>query len=124
MLSGDAYSDEMKYLQAIKANGPASGYQNITNTTINGFKVYEYAGSPLELKNVSTNKARSGDYLTWTTYRPFLPYDTAFSNHFRFVDYIKDGHTSNLFIYTSSPNVDLYTADIEKIIHSVKEVGQ
>lgn len=111
---------ELKYIGAIKSNGKSAGYENITNTTtINGYDVFEYAGHPLKLKNVSTDRVRSGGYERWTTYEPYLPYDLVFSDHFRFVDYIKGEHVSNLFIYTSDPSVDLYSADIDKIINSV-----
>ena len=59
-----------KFYGAIRDNGKDSGYQNVTNTTINGYEVYDFAANPSELKNVSTTKEVSGGYETWTEYTP------------------------------------------------------
>ena len=118
-------SSEMKYLGAVKSSGKEAGYKNITNTTINGYKAYEFAGDPDKLENVSTDKVVSGNYLTWTTFAPYLPtYDLEYCDHFRCVDYVKGSHVNSLYIYTDSPSVSLYTPEIDEIIHSIADAEE
>jgi len=44
---------ESEFNQALVAKGNQSGYQNISEWNVNGYKTCEYAGKPSELKNIN-----------------------------------------------------------------------
>lgn len=114
-----------KFYAAIKDNGNDSGYQNVTNTTINGYEVYDFAANSSELKNVSTAREVSGNYETWTEFTPEMA--ASFKtpvDHFRSITYIKDGKINQLLIYTDNPNASLYTPEIDAIINSIAPITE
>lgn len=121
---GSSDDNEAGFQKAIKANGKSSGYENITNDTINGFKVFEYAAKVDKLQNVSTDKVTSGDTTTWMTYEPYLPFDSQGTDHFRSVSYIKGDKVNYLIIYTDNPDTSLYTPEIDNIINSIAVMEQ
>ncbi len=123
---GVSADNEKNVYKTIKANGKDAGYENITNKTINGFEVFEFAAHPDKLKNVSSDRDYSSDgSYTWTTYSPNFPYEGATSlnvDHYRVVSFIKGDKVNYLTIFTDNPNASLYTPEIENIINSVTEI--
>ena len=120
-VSGSSSSHEKDFFQAIKDNGKDAGYKNITNTTVNGYTVYDYAANPDKLENVSSNKEYSGDTTTWMTYPPYLAYEgvtTMDVDHFRMVSYIKGDDVYYLTLFTDNPDTSLYSSEIDQIINS------
>lgn len=114
---------ENKFFGAIKSNGKAAGYKNVTNKTINGYTVHEFAANPNKLKNVSTDHKDTSEGVAWTTYPPeTVAYFDDPVDHFRNVNYIKGDNVYTLKIYTSNPDTNLYTPEIEKIINSIAPV--
>lgn len=124
-VSGDS---EKNIYKAIKANGKEAGYKNITNKTINGFEVFDFAAFPDKLKNVSSDREYSSDgSYSWETYVPNYPYEGSTSlnvDHYRLVSFIKDDKVNYLTIFTDNPNTSLYTPEIENIINSIADVEQ
>lgn len=116
---------ENEFFGALKANGKASGYKNVTNKTINGYTAHEFAGTLDKLKNVSTNeKSTSDGGISWTTYPPEAVALTTDGkvDHFRAVNYLKGDDVYTLRIYTSNPDTNLFTPEIDKIIDSIAPV--
>ena len=124
----DSKDNQLKWLNTIKSKGKASGYENATNKTINGFTVYEFAAHPSDLKNVSSDKTYSGTSsswsATWVTYPPYQPGELKYCDHYRLVAYIKGNTVTYLVFYTSNPNVDLYSPEINDIVASVHDPRQ
>jgi hypothetical protein len=116
---------EEKFFGAIKDNGKAAGYENITNKTINGIPSFEFAAHPDKLQNVSSNREYTSEGETWTTYPPeAVSYFQNPVDHFRTVDFLKDDKVYTLQIFTNNPNTNLYTPEIEAIINSVAPVSK
>lgn len=124
-VTGDSEKDIYK---TIKANGKEAGYKNITNKTINGFDVFEFAANPDKLKNVSSDREYSSDgSYSWETYAPNYPYEGTTSlnvDHYRLVSFIKGDKVNYLTIFTDNPNTSLYTPEIENIINSISDIEQ
>ena len=112
-----------KFYGAIRDNGKDSGYENVTNTTINGYAAYEFAAHPDQLKNVSTNRVSEGNYETWTEYGPEAAGTFDYPvDHFRSITYVKDGKSNTLLISTKNPNTNLYTPEFDAIINSIAAI--
>ena len=109
-----------QFFNAIKVNGKDAGYENVTNKTVNGYTVQEFAAHPDKLKNVSTPKEYTGNEERWTEYSPVsvLP-NSDNVDHFRAITYMKDGKQHILYIFTNSSDVNLYTPEVEGIIDSI-----
>ena len=113
----------LKFYGAVRDNGKDSGYENVSNKTINGYNVYEYAGHPDQLKNVSTNREVSGNYESWTEYPPeAAAVFTTPVDHFRAVIFEKDGKINQMNIYTDNSSTNLYTPEIDAIINSIAPI--
>lgn len=108
------------FYKAISANGKSAGYENITEDTINGFKVYEYAA---KVDNLSVVKY--GSSTQWVEYPPMNLTDMAGSkvqaDHYRKVYFISPNNSvaNELTIVAKNPDTDLYTQEINDIIHSI-----
>ncbi|WP_405267527.1 hypothetical protein [Methanobrevibacter sp.] len=125
---GDTNSVDDFY-KALKSNGKDSGYQNITTDKINGFKVYEFAANPKELKNVSSDREYSGNQYSWTEYPPYIPYKGMTDmdvDHFRYIGFINPNTKtlSELTIFTNNSDVNLYSKDIDAIINSIAPIAE
>lgn len=111
---------EDDFQKAVKTNGNSSGYENYTESTVNGFRVYEFAGNPKELKTL-----KYGSSTEWVEYGPEAVLDPVGkaknSNHFREVTFISPNNSTvnKLMISTDDANVDLYTPEISRIIESI-----
>jgi len=111
---------ESEFNQALVAKGNQSGYQNISEWNVNGYKTCEYAGKPSELKNITY-----GSSTEWTEYPPINLKDMVGSNvtidHFRIVTAISPNNSTvnYILIYTDDPNTNLYTTEINQIINSL-----
>lgn len=109
------------FYKAISENGKSAGYQNISEDTINGFKVYEYEADP---HNLTTLKY--GSSTKWIEYEPTNLTDGTGSKidttHFRKVYYISPNNSvaNELTIIAKNPGADLHSKEIEDIIHSIK----
>lgn len=121
---GGDNSITMDNLKAIKENGNASGYENYTESTANGYKIYEYSAKPENLKTL-----KYGSSTMWTEYPPMnltSPGDNSriTCDHYRSVFYVSpNGATiSQLIIYAPDADTDLNTAEINDIINSIKPV--
>lgn len=113
-------NDTTEFYKAVKANGNASGYENITENTINGYKVYEYAAKPENLKTV-----KYGSSTEWIEYPPINLTDgngkKIDADHYRKVYYVSPNNSSvnELTIIAKSPDVDLYSEEINRIVDSI-----
>ena len=111
---------ENQFFTAIKVNGKEAGYENVTNKTVNGYTVHDFAAHPDKLKNVSTPRVTEGNEETWWTFSPLSVAPTADNvDHFRSISYMKDGKQYKLYIFTNSSDVNLYTPEVEDIIDSI-----
>ena len=113
-------ASENQFFSAIKVNGKEAGYENVSNKTVNGYTVHEFAAHPDKLKNVSTPKEYSGNEERWTEYSPVAVslFDDSV-DHFRSITFMKDGKQHILYIFTNSSDVNLYTPEVEGIIDSI-----
>lgn len=108
------------FLNAIKASGNVSGYQNYTEKDINGYKAVEFAANPKDLKTL-----KSGSSTEWIEFPPEPIVDASGANvscdHLREVNYVGPNNSTinKLVIYTDDPNVNLYTPEINKIVDSI-----
>ena len=117
---GSDEASQNQFFSAIKANGKDAGYENVTNKTVNGYTVQEFAAHPDKLKNVSTPKEYSGNEESWTEYSPAAAgYFDGPIDHFRSVTFMKDGKQHVLMFFTNNATVNLYTPEIEGIIDSI-----
>lgn len=113
-------NESTTFYNAIKTNGNASGYENISENTINGYKVYEYAAKPENLKTV-----KYGSSTEWIEYPPINLTDgngkKIDADHYRKVYYVSPNNSSvnELTIIAKSPDVDLYSEEINKIVDSI-----
>ena len=124
-VSGATKDSEAEFYSATKTNGKDAGYQNVTSSKINGYKVYEFAANPNKLKNVSTDEVTSGDTTTWKTFEPYLPFGSdAGVDHYRMITFVKDGKVNYLTFYTDNPDTSLYTPEIDAIIHSIGPIQE
>ena len=111
--------------KAIKANGNASGYQNYSEDTINGFKVYEYAANPKDLKIL-----KYGSSTEWTEYPPTnLTYPTGSKvdcDHYRIVTFVSPNNATmnQVVLIAKDANTDLYTPEINEILRTIKVTDQ
>lgn len=125
-IMGVTKDSEMKVYNALKSNGKDAGYENITNRTINGFDVFEFAAHPDDLKNFSSDEVYNADgSYSWNTYSPNLPYQGITSlkvDHFRLVSFMKGDKVNYLTIFTDNPKASLYTPEIENVINSIADV--
>ena len=109
-----------KFFKAVSVNGKNSGYENITNKTVNGTNAYEFAAHPNNLKNVSSEKEAVAGGEAWTTYPPdFATPHEGNVNHFRSVYFVKDDKVYVLSFTTTNPSTSLYTPEIDGIINSL-----
>lgn len=114
-------NETTEFYKAISANGNASGYKNVTEDTINAYKVYEYEADPHNLTLV-----KYGSSTQWYEYPPEDIIDGSGSkidtNHYRKIYYISPNNSvaNELTIIAKNPNADLHSKEIEDIIHSIK----
>ena len=54
----DKFEDE--FFGAVKTKGNESGYENVTNKTVNGYTVHEFAAHPDKLKNMTVSTEVEG----------------------------------------------------------------
>ncbi len=109
---------ETEYFNAIKEGGKDAGYENVSNKTISGYTVHDFAASPSKLKNLTGSSSKAD--IAWVEYPPQLaaPFDTPV-DHFRSVTFLKDGKEHRLLISTNNTADNLYTPEIEGIINSI-----
>lgn len=116
----DGTKGTTEFYKAISANGKSAGYENITEDTINGFKVYEYAA---KVDNLTVLKY--GSSTQWVEYSPVNLTDMSGSkvqaDHYRKVYYISPNNSvaNELTIVAKNPGTDLYTQEINDIVHSI-----
>ena len=124
VIDGDK-SSESEWYNALKSNGKDAGYENVTSSKVNGYTVYEYAGHPDKLKNVSTDHVTTGSTTTWKTFEPYFPFgSTADVDHYRMLSFTKGDKVNYLTFFTADPDTSLYTSEIDEIINSVGPVEQ
>ncbi|WP_405274084.1 hypothetical protein [Methanobrevibacter sp.] len=116
--SDEKFEDE--FFAAIKKYGKDVGYENVTNKTINGYTVHDFAAHSDKLKNLTAPTVVEGSDSATITYPPEIaaPFDDPV-DHFRAVTFIKDGKENKLVIFTNNATASLYTPEIEGIIDSV-----
>ena len=108
------------FYKAISANGKSAGYENVTEDTINGFKIYEYAAKPDNLKVV-----KYGSSTQWVEYSPVNLTDNSGSkisaDHYRKVYFISPNNSvaNELTIIAKNPETDLYSQEINDVIHTI-----
>lgn len=117
-----------QFFDALKVNGDAAGYKNITIEEINGYKLYQYSANTKELKNVSSTKWDEGDYISWHEYGPDTSIFRTINMNvtkFRQVAYLNKntGFINQLFIVTNNTNVDLYSNELNDIVHSIEPLN-
>ncbi|WP_295113941.1 hypothetical protein [uncultured Methanobrevibacter sp.] len=114
---------ETKFFNAVKSDGKSAGYENITNKTVNGYTIHEFAANPKNLKNLTAETQVEGSDEAWITFPPEIaaPFDNPV-DHFRSVTYLKDGKEVKLVIFTGNATVDLYSSEINGIIDSIAPV--
>lgn len=117
---GSDENAENQFFTAINTNGKDAGYENVTNKTVNGYTIHDFAAHPDKLKNVSTPKVVQGNQETWNEYSPAsVAYFDGPVDHFRSVTFMKDGKQHILTFFTNNATVSLYTPEIEGIIDSI-----
>ena len=109
---------ETEFFNAVKEGGKDAGYENVSNKTINGYTVHDFAASPSKLKNLTGSSSKAD--IAWVEYPPEIaaPFDNPV-DHFRSVMFIKDGKEHRLLISTNNTADNLYTPEIEGIINSI-----
>ncbi|MDO5859119.1 hypothetical protein [Methanobrevibacter sp.] len=114
----DKFEDE--FFGAVKTKGNESGYENVTNKTVNGYTVHEFAAHPDKLKNMTVSTEVEGSDEAWIEFPPEIaaPF-TDPVDHFRSVTFIKDGKEHKLLIFTNNATTNLYTSEIDGIIDSI-----
>lgn len=119
--SDDKFEEE--FFAALKEYGNESGYENITNKTINGFTVHEFAANCADVKNLTAPTEVEGSDEAWITYPPEMGaiFDDP-ADHYRAVTFIKDGKENKLLIFTNNKTADLYSDEINSIIDSIEPV--
>lgn len=116
---------EVEWYNAVKSNGKEAGYENITSSKVNGYKLYEFAGNPDKLKNVSTDKVTTGSTTTWKTFEPYLPFGSdADVDHYRMISMVKGDKVHYLTFFTNDPDTSLYTPEIDGIINSIGPIQE
>lgn len=113
---------EEKFFSAVKSNGKSAGYENVTNETVNGYTLHEFAAKTAKLKNLTASTEVAGSDEAWITFPPEIaaPFDDPV-DHFRAVTYIKDGKEHKLVIFTNNSATNLYTPEIDGIINSIND---
>ena len=113
---------EKKFFSAVKSNGKSAGYENVTNETVNGYTLHEFAAKTAKLKNLTASTEVAGSDEAWITFPPEIaaPFDDPV-DHFRAVTYIKDGKEHKLVIFTNNSATNLYTPEIDGIINSIND---
>lgn len=115
----------MDTFKAIKENGNASGYKNYSEDTINGFKVYEYAANPKDLKVL-----KYGSSTEWTEYPPInLTYPAGSKvdcDHYRVVTFVSPNNATmnQIVLIAKDANTDLYTPEINEMLRTIKVTEQ
>ena len=122
------HSDEKfedQYFNAIKEYGKDAGYENVTNKTVNGYTVHDFAAHSDNLKNLTAPTVVEGSDEASITFPPniALPSDDPI-DHFRSVTFIKDGKEHKLVFFTNNATVNLYTPEIEGIIDSIGPIDE
>lgn len=119
--SDEKFEDE--FFSAIKQYGNESGYENVTNKTVNGFTVHEFAAHSDKLKNITAPTVVEGSDEAWIEFPPEVAavFDDPV-DHYRAVTFIKDGKEHKLLIFTNNATVNLYNAEIDGIIDSIGPV--
>lgn len=122
-INGTDGKKQKEYFDAYKTYGKDCGYQNVSSSKINGFKVYEYSANPDELKNITTDTEIEGNYevshviSTYTPYKDVTDMDVV---KFRYVSYVdKNDKLYELYILTNNTDADLHSGEISKIINSI-----
>ena len=111
---------EDQFFAAIKDHGKEAGYENVTNKTVNGYTLHEFAAQASKLKNITVPTEVEGSDSAWIDFPPDIaaPFNDPV-DHFRSVTYLKDGKEHKLLIFTNNATADLYTPEIEGIIDSI-----
>ena len=111
---------EKEFFGAVKSNGKKAGYENITNKTVNGYTLHEFAAKTAKLKNLTASTEVPGSDEAWITFPPEIaaPFEDNV-DHFRSVTFLKDGKEHKLIIFTTNPDTNLYTPEIDGIINSI-----
>ena len=108
------------FYKAISENGKEAGYEDISEDTINNFKVYKYSTKPSNLKTVSY-----GSLMQWVEYPPVELVDSTGqkieADHYKKIYYISPNNSTanELTIIAKKPDTDLNTDEITKIINSI-----
>lgn len=112
-----------EFFAAVKEFGKDAGYENVTNKTVNGYTVHEFAAHTDGLKNLTAATEVEGSDEAWITFPPEMaaPFDYPV-DHFRSVSYMKDGKEHVLIISTNNASTNLYNAEIEGIIDSIEPI--
>ena len=111
---------EKEFFGAVKSNGKSAGYENVTNKTVNGYTLHEFAAKTAKLKKLTASTEVPGSDAAWITFPPEIaaPFDDHV-DHFRSVTFLKDGKEHKLIILTTNPDTNLYTPEIDGIIDSI-----
>lgn len=111
---------EKEFFGAVKEFGKDAGYENMTNKTINGYTVYDFAAHPDKLKNLTAPTVVEGSDSATVTFPPEIAavFDDPV-DHFRAVTFIKDGKENKLLFFTNNKTASLYTPEIDEIINSI-----
>lgn len=116
----EANNDYPEYFKVLEKDGEASGYHNVSCRNVDGLTIYEYTANPKDLKNVSV----SSDTKV-VTYKPIIPFDNIPNvDHFRVLIIVDDatGKEYQLIFYTTVPDVNLHTPEINNITSSIVRI--
>ena len=119
----DDFETFLKVYNTISLYGNESGYDNVTNYSIDNFIVYDYAVKTDDLKVIELNNSSNNIKVFIANLTDFNG-DKIKSDHYRKIIYVntEDNSTNELVVIAKSEEDDLYSAEIDDIIHSINYV--
>jgi len=123
-VSGSTGVDQQeKFFKMLNECGNSSGYSNIKEDNVNGFKIYEYSGKNGEFKNM-TNTEHNSDATVINTIYPQYFYDkTDTEIHPEYVRVLNIITPSNeadqILVFSNDSGADLYSQEINDTIRTL-----
>ncbi|RAP44444.1 MAG: hypothetical protein BZ136_08815 [Methanosphaera sp. rholeuAM74] len=119
--SGAEY--QMNFSKMLNECGNISGYSNIREDEVNGFKIYEYGGKTGDFKNMSTTEHTSEATVTHTMYPQYFYDKTDTEIH---PDYVRvlniitpSNEADQILVFSNDSGADLYSQEINDTIRTL-----
>ena len=119
--SGAEY--QMNFSKMLNECGNSSGYSNIREDDVNGFKIYEYGGKCSEFKNMSSTEHTSDATVTHTMYPQYFYDKTDTEIHPEYVRVLNIITPSNeadqIVVFSNDSGADLYSQEVNDTIRTL-----